>query len=193
MHELLDDYLCKKYPKICVNRHNPSSDMCKFWGFEVGNGWFCLIDRLCDRIQYHIDNPPWVYNSSKGLFEEPDKLTIPQVVAQQVKEKFSSLRFYYSGGDEYIRALVDEAEDLSYFICEVCGKMGGSVGQNRTGWIKTTCTKHAIKKDDFTPNYEDLKDVWKQIKKDEKNRKRKENKAQRKWEEKCKGLNQKTS
>ena len=64
---------------------------------------------------------------------------IPQVTLDQVKEKFGTLRFYYSGGDDYIRGLVSMAESMSGVTCETCGKPGTSTGG---GWIKTACKEH---------------------------------------------------
>jgi hypothetical protein len=61
---------------------------------------------------------------------------IPQVTLDQVKEKFGTLRFYYSGGDEYINGLVSMAESMSAITCETCGKPGT---QTSGGWIKTIC------------------------------------------------------
>jgi hypothetical protein len=64
---------------------------------------------------------------------------IPPVVLEQVKEKFGTLRFYYKGGDEYIRGLVALAEDMSAHICEDCGDTGTTRGG---GWVRTLCDKH---------------------------------------------------
>lgn len=68
---------------------------------------------------------------------------IPQVVATQVKEKFGTLRFYYNGGDEYIRGLESMAEAMSAVMCEECGNPGKL---RRGGWIRTLCDEHAIEK-----------------------------------------------
>jgi len=65
---------------------------------------------------------------------------IPQLVADQIKEKFGTLRFYTSGGDDYTDGVVRMAESLSCVTCEVCGKPGMTTGK---GWIKTTCEEHA--------------------------------------------------
>lgn len=65
---------------------------------------------------------------------------VPQVVVIQVKEKFGSLRFYYNGGDEYIRGLVTMAEGMSGRTCEVCGASGKASG---SGWIRTLCSEHS--------------------------------------------------
>jgi pyruvoyl-dependent arginine decarboxylase (PvlArgDC) len=58
------------------------------------------------------------------------------VTLDQVKEKFGTLRFYYTGGDEHISGMVRMAESMSAVTCESCGNPGE---QTRGGWIKTTC------------------------------------------------------
>jgi len=185
MHELLDNYLCKKYPKIFVDRNKSEMESCMHWGLAVGNGWFSLLDNVCSNIQRHIDNPPWVENKKTGKFEEPKEPVCSQVIALQVKEKFGGLRFYTSGGDEYTRALIDDAEALSYSICEQCGRMDDDVGRNRKGWIQTTCREHARNPNDFIPNkHSELGKIWEQVKEDEKKNKEKEEAQRKKWQEK---------
>lgn len=62
---------------------------------------------------------------------------IPQVTVDQVKEKFGTLRFYYSGGDDYIRGLVSMAESMSGVTCETCGNP--SQVQDDSGWLRSIC------------------------------------------------------
>lgn len=165
MHKLLDEYICKKYPKIFADRHKPMTETCMCWGLDVGNGWLYLIDTLCSRIQSHIDSN----NESidKG-YTTSTRNKIPQVVALQVKEKFSGLRFYYSGGDDYIRGIIDFAEELSYSICESCGMMNEEVGRNPQGWHVTTCRTHARNIENFQTNGDDeLSKIWKEVHEDE--------------------------
>lgn len=78
----------------------------------------------------------------------------PQVVAVQVKEKYGTLRFYYDGGDEYIRALTNMAESMSARTCEVCGAPGK---RNSFGWIQTLCKTHA-EAAGVADNYEEEQD-----------------------------------
>ncbi len=147
MHELLDN------------------ESCMHWGLTVGDGWFTLIDNLCGNIQLYIDS----HNKSvdAGSQWAAKKGKIPQVVALQVKEKFSGLRFYYSGGDERIQGMMDSAESFSYSICEICGSTNETVGRNKKGWSKTTCDKHVKSTKDFHPNYdESLNEIWKKVRED---------------------------
>ncbi len=129
MREELDEQLVSKYPKLFVNRHKSIMETCMCWGFEHGDGWFNIIDKLCADIQSYIDRKSQI---SEGM--------VSQVVVDQVKEKFGTLRFYYSGGDDYISGLVHMAESISSCTCEICG----DVGRLRTnGWHRTLCDKHA--------------------------------------------------
>ena len=70
-----------------------------------------------------------------GDFREVPE-SIPQVTLDQVKEKFGTLRFYYSGGDDYIDGMVSLAESLTGVTCEECGNPGERKGG---GWVRTMC------------------------------------------------------
>jgi hypothetical protein len=63
--------------------------------------------------------------------------SIPQVTLDQVKEKFGTLRFYYTGGDDVIDGMVRMAESMTEVTCEECGNIGERRGG---GWIHTYCT-----------------------------------------------------
>ena len=127
MKKELDEYLCKVYPKIMVNRNKDMQETCMCWGFECGDGWFNILNNLMGNIQNHID------------WQNREKEVVRQVTLDQVKEKFGTLRFYYSGGDDTIRGMVSMAESMSGVTCEECGKPGTSTGG---GWIKTVCKEH---------------------------------------------------
>ena len=123
MNKELTQQLFDKYPKIFIQKDLPPSESLMCFGFECMDGWYWLVDHLCNSIQSHIDNN--LHNK------------IPQVEAVQVKQKFGSLRFYYNGGNDYIRGLIDFAEYLSYNICEKCGS---TKNVKRTkGWISALC------------------------------------------------------
>lgn len=97
------------------------------WGFECGDGWFNILDQLMGDIQHYIN---W-----KNVNGE----VVRQVTLDQVKEKYGTLRFYYSGGDHYVAGMVTMAESMSGVTCETCGSPG-----TRTdgGWIRTLCETH---------------------------------------------------
>jgi hypothetical protein len=124
MKQELDALLCEKYPKMMVNRNKDMKETCMCWGFECGDGWYNILDLLMGSIQHHID-----WKNRKGE-------VVPQVTLDQVKEKFGTLRFYYTGGDDYISGLVSMAESMSGCTCESCGNPGK---QTNGGWIKTIC------------------------------------------------------
>lgn len=108
----------ERFPKMYSNRYG---------GFAIGKGWYPLIEQLSQVIQNHID-------SKQKRGEE-----CPQVVVQQVKEKFGTLRFYYDGGDEFISGAVWLAESMTSHLCEECGGLGK---QREGGWIRTLCDQH---------------------------------------------------
>jgi hypothetical protein len=125
MNQELDKLLCEKYPKMMVNRNSPMTETCMCWGFECGDGWFNILDQLMGNIQHHID------------WENKTEEVVPQVTLDQIKEKFGTLRFYYTGGDDVIDGMVRMAESMSAVTCEECGNIGECRGG---GWVHTTCT-----------------------------------------------------
>ena len=124
MKQELDKLLCEKYPKMMVNRDKPMLETCMCWGFDCGDGWFPILDQLMGNIQHHID-----WRNKKGE-------VVPQVTLDQVKEKFGTLRFYYSGGDDEISGMVRMAESMSGVMCEECSAPAETHGP---GWIRTIC------------------------------------------------------
>lgn len=128
MTEDEEKILCQKYPKIFKNREESVMEVCMDWGFECGSGWFNIIDTLCQEIQYHIDQ------KVVGLRQD-DRMSI-QVIAGQIKQKYGGLRFYYTGGDDTVSALVSFAENLSNKTCEHCGQVGK---KRNASYIEVLC------------------------------------------------------
>lgn len=77
----------ERYPKIFGDKDKPMTETCMCWGLCVPDSWLPIIDELC----YTMQN--CTYSMSTSEFEGTIKF--PQVVAEQVKEKFNGLRFYY--------------------------------------------------------------------------------------------------
>lgn len=167
MKDELEQKLVQKYPGIFRDYHGDMRQTCMTWGFECGDGWFNLIDKLCSDITKICEK-----NKKKNI----------EVIAVQVKEKFGGLRFYYDltknnnifsrinyriqrlmfsrkmgipywwmvnqkrkiwqSSEEKIDELVEQAQAKSYEICEDCGE----AGKERGGcWIRTLCDKCVAK------------------------------------------------
>jgi hypothetical protein len=156
MRQELDALLCEKYPKMMVNRNKDMQETCMCWGFECGDGWFDLLDQLMGNIQHHIDwkekQRNWAIEWNKENPNEPREIPdlVSQVTLDQVKEKFGTLRFYYTGGDDRIDGMVTLAEGMSGVICEGCGNPGKRRGG---GWIHTYCEPCETKREEKRAKY----------------------------------------
>lgn len=58
-----------------------------------------------------------------------------------VKEKFGGLRFHCAHASHETQDLIHRVEDLSFSICEACGKPGNCISVR--GWYQTLCDQHA--------------------------------------------------
>lgn len=88
----------------------------------VGPGWAGIVGDLWDYL----------------------KAQDPPVTIHQVKEKFGGLRCYVGGVpvkiSDAVYARIDQAEALSYGVCETCGQPGVLRGG---GWLVTACDEHS--------------------------------------------------
>jgi hypothetical protein len=145
----LENKLYEKYPQFFSNKDKGIMQSCMAWGCECGNGWFDIISSLCWMIKQHEDNKRWQkefknkqnqeIKDSMGITIEGEEPEYFPVKFDQVKEKYGTLRVYFSGGDEYVEGLVSMAEAISGKICEVCGNKGQP---SKGGWISTLCESH---------------------------------------------------
>lgn len=159
MKKELDEALCKEFPSIFRDRNAPMTETCMCWGIDVGDGWHGLIRAACLYVDNAIANA-----RSNAIYEHKVKhgiafeLELPPgvlkqigvdemaVVAEQVKEKFGTLRFYWYGVGlpertySEITGAVSMAEMLSVSTCEECGHPGELRGP---GWLSTRCDAHS--------------------------------------------------
>ncbi len=136
-----DKLLCERYPKIFEDRHASIQTSLMAFGFEVGDGWFDLINRLCARLQ-----------------ALSDECGAPQAVAVQVKEKFGTLRFYVRPSNDEQMAAIAAAERESKDICETCGTAGRLVVAN--GCWMTRCDAHTPAEALSVEEYLKLRKEW---------------------------------
>lgn len=166
----LDKKLCEEFPSIFRNRNADKTQSCMHWGFECGDGWYNIIRGICLAVTNN-------YSTSKdlkadGRFLPPDvDIHHPDfdsyfwhhtgaglVIADQVKEKYGMLRFYYrmewSEQDQkmaelypktaaiiaaeqrsYVEGIMCMAETMSAITCEDSGLVGEI--HISGGWYRT--------------------------------------------------------
>lgn len=140
-----ESYLFESYPILYGGKDKPLTKSLMAFGFECGDGWFELLDdlsRKIEEINLKVASPPWyakAWNWVRGK-------TPVAVEAMQVKEKFGTLRFYYSGpaSGKYRNAVLDlvsKAERLSETTCEACGSPAGKLRSSKSWWAYNRCCK----------------------------------------------------
>ena len=127
----LENQLYADFPLLFDNRHKSPMESCLSMGIECGDGWYDLIRSVCWEITQREKNI-----KARLKYEGKDERNCIEVRFDQIKEKFGGLRIYYSGGDDYVRGVVNMAEEMSYKLCENCGNKGKP---NEKGWIMTLC------------------------------------------------------
>jgi hypothetical protein len=197
MSPSLDKQLCEKYPKIFKNRSASMQESCMHWGICVGDGWYNIIDMLCMAMSHSYSTGITIDKEDADKFgiprpddEGPDRyyLTVesPQVIADQVKEKFGTLRFYYhlefdkkvidinktgkyldlqkiiNEYHHFFDGMVHMAETMSAHTCEDTGREGEMHASDGTlrGWRRVLNREYA-KANEFyvSKNYVPVKDL----------------------------------
>ena len=117
MNEELQQKLEKRYPQFFNKRQSTGMQML---GIECGDGWYELIDSLCNTL-------------SRMTLHEDFGFT-------QIKEKFGALRIYVTESNDEVNDLLEHAEVASMGICENCGSSEEVTTEGKS-WIKTMCSK----------------------------------------------------
>ena len=169
MNPELEKQLVEKYPTLFKFHGGSPSETCMAWGCEHDDGWYDLLDNLCDYITNSLRSNMYVrFKDGKTKTDEhgtygSDTITkSPEVRFSQIKEKFAGLRIYFDmihditeeelsqyDEDSYqieydrlwnrVSSAIEFTEFLSHKTCEICGKKGKV---NRNGWWKTLCPEH---------------------------------------------------
>ena len=149
----LQEKLFKKYPSLFVDKDKPINETCMCWGIECGDGWYDILDELCNNItklkNYHLikfDQVKQKYGTLRVYF------TVYHVPEETAFYKNILTRYFYkiylflmeNRIKENINLLYDQthklvniAEKQSSITCESCGKDGAI---NAMGyWIETLC------------------------------------------------------
>jgi hypothetical protein len=143
--------LAEKYPKILRDYGGDMRQTCMAWGMECGDGWYKLLDEGMEKIQYFCDLCP------SGI----------QLVADQIKEKYGTLRFYYhleNAENKVESSILDDiASDMerrSTSVCEITGEHGYLCSNH--GWLTTLSYAEARKKGCSACD-EGVEEYWKDL------------------------------
>lgn len=76
------DEFMGRFPILFQDRKKSMQETCMCWGIECPIGWYHILEQLCTYLEFHNQQ----FSREYGI----------AVVADQVKEKFGTLRFYFS-------------------------------------------------------------------------------------------------
>ena len=117
------DYMFEKYPSLFKGKDLPMTQTAMCWGIECGSGWYDILDELCEKIQTHCEENGY-----------------DDVMFSQIKEKYGTLRVDVNFGSDEIYDYIDEAQERSSHVCEVCGSKRGKI-RTDLGWLSVRCKK----------------------------------------------------
>jgi hypothetical protein len=114
-----------RYPAFFASALEGPHKSCLAFGLECGEGWWPIIEQMCHELS---------------------AIAAP-VTFEQIKEKFGSLRVYFSFSSstddllcEETRTIIEKAESKAGHTCEKCGAPGSR--QRIDGWVSTLCPWH---------------------------------------------------
>ncbi len=171
MREELELSLVAKYPELFLGRGKSPQESLMCFGCECGDGWYDILDNLFgfitnvrqSRSRLLASKPEPLKPENAGYID----FRCPQVILDQVKEKYGTLRVYWhfnhdetaelrgkvrdekdleegiSRYSDLIEGAVDFSEYLSSKTCEVTGKPGKLYNN---GWCVTLCDEEAEKR-----------------------------------------------
>lgn len=120
----------QKYPKLFAQKDWPPDKTCMNWCIETGNGWYEVIDKMCEELTSLIN---------EGEEETKD------IQFTQIKEKFGILRAYIVNGTKTAFEIIYKYEVISGTVCEDCGSKT-QVTTAGHGWVVTLCKECRDKK-----------------------------------------------
>ena len=176
MTDELEITLVNKYPNLFKNYNGDPKHTCMAWGIECCDGWYKILDHLFGYLTNLMERKLVIEYTKEYREKHKEhkdfytnfysyKLLPPQIVLDQVKEKFGTLRVYYStytddvpeeiwsilDSNDYDKKIeryqnaidnaIDYAEYQSGITCESTGKDGKLYTK---GWHKVLCDEEAI-------------------------------------------------
>lgn len=99
---------------------------------EVHEGWYDLIWGMCEQLIAARESQSLPISEKHPLY------------IVQVKEKYGVLRVSAHTSTMEDEQIIEMFEDMSQFVCEICGEPGRIRGQH---WLYTACDVHTNPKD----------------------------------------------
>lgn len=112
--------------------NNQFPELTKMCGVGVGEGWFPLVWEMFERL-----------TASRAARGMPISEEYP-LCFSTIKEKYGTLRVYPVNADDDDYQIIGMYEDMSQFVCEVCGESGQIRGSY---WLYAACDKHTRPED----------------------------------------------
>jgi hypothetical protein len=103
----LEDALYATYASLFRQKDLPATESGMGRGIECSDGWYALLDGLCDAMSVH--------GRQTGH---------PLIEIVQVKQKMAGLRIYTDGSCDWCSGAIDFACRLSGHVCEETGRPG---------------------------------------------------------------------
>lgn len=119
MNAQLEQQIQADFPFMKLNKIDGEENLYRRWGCDCDDGWYNLIHDMCQAIADRY--------AEEGL---PIDL-----IPTQLKEKFATLRFYYSFEGAQFRTY----EAKSKTVCEKCGSTDSATIRRDFGWWRTLC------------------------------------------------------
>ena len=116
--------LVKKYPDVFKQLDSSLPMPYYLFGFEIGDGWFEILEVLAARIDYELQRD----SGLNDIF-----------YITQIKVKYGTLNFNVMGATQPILDAIDEAEVACCTTCELCGKDGER--REDSGFLVVMCDK----------------------------------------------------
>jgi len=117
----LQDALYRAWPETFRQKDWDETRTAMCWGFQCGDGWWGLIDAVCEVMTAHARG------GAHGILE-----------ATTVKQKLGGLRFYVDGDCEFCRGARRLAERYSELVCEESGWPGRRMTAKPPYWTVKT-------------------------------------------------------
>ena len=164
----------ERFPILFQNKDKPMTETCMCWGIECPKGWYNILEQLCTELEY-------------SNMESVAKWGMA-IVAEQVKEKFGTLRFYFDVRNVdiygkidnehqncklndvqskivhdhlymFAQHLINEAERMTEDTCADCGEPLTPDNKVETkGWISYICKECNEKRENYRREFIESKE-----------------------------------